>query len=124
MSLSVVLAVGLDSWLLSMHSAAWRSAGYIVVEAVSVREAIDHFKSGDFDLVLLGESTSVENKKRLTDLIRASGSLTPIVSISSAPSDSDLFADATFKNEPNALLAGMGQVLAEKARLRTLPAIA
>jgi hypothetical protein len=91
---------------------------------VSIREAIGHFKSGDFDLVLLGDSISFENKERLTFLIRASGSLTPIVSISSASDDCDPFADATLKNDSSVLLAGMGQLLAEKARLRASPAIA
>jgi hypothetical protein len=66
MSLSVVLAVGLDSLLLSKHGAAWRSVGYIVVEALSIREAIAHFKTGDFDLVLSGQSISFENKERLS----------------------------------------------------------
>jgi len=63
MSLTVVLAVGLDSWLLATRSISWRSAGYFVVSAGTIREAIEQFKAGDFDLVLLGDSISRENKR-------------------------------------------------------------
>jgi DNA-binding NtrC family response regulator len=118
MSLNVVLAVGVDSWLLATHSTVWRSAGYIVLLAGSVREAIDHFKAGDFDLVLLGHSLSVESKERLTLLIRATGSRTPVVSIATPPGDCDFFADATIRNDSNALLKGMGELLAKESRSR------
>jgi hypothetical protein len=39
MSLKVVLAADVDSYLLAAYNTAWRSAGYIVVPAISVREA-------------------------------------------------------------------------------------
>jgi hypothetical protein len=117
MSLKVVLAAGVDSRLLATYSTVWRSAGYIVLPAASVREAIDHFKTGDFDMVLLGDSFSVECKERLTCLIRASGSRTPVVSIANHPSsDCDLFADATIRNDSNALLQSMGELLAKESR--------
>ena len=60
MPLTVVLAVGLDSGLLATHTKAWRAARYIVVSADSIGEAIDHFNAGDFDLVVLGNSISIE----------------------------------------------------------------
>jgi hypothetical protein len=116
MSLKVVLAAGVDSWLLATYSTVWRSAGYIVLPAASVREAIDHFEAGDFDLVLLGDSFSVDSKERLTCLIRASGSRTPVVSIGNSSSDCDLFADATIRNDSNALLQRMGELLAKESR--------
>jgi hypothetical protein len=123
MSLTVVLAIGMDSWLLTAHSMAWRSAGFIVVSARAVREAIDQFNAGDFDLVLLGDSVSKEDKQRLTVLIRASGSRTPVVSIANAPGDFDSFADATLKNDSGGLLMGIGELLAEHAKLRQSPII-
>jgi hypothetical protein len=116
MPLTVVLAVGLDSWLLASHCAVWRSAGYVVLSASNIREAIDHFKAGDFDMVLLGDSISVENKERLTFLIRASGSRTPVACVGNSSGDVDCFADAMLKNESSALLRGMGELLAEKAK--------
>jgi len=52
--ITVVLAVGLDSWRLTSQGSDLRSAGYVVISASSIRDAIEQFKVGDFDLVLLG----------------------------------------------------------------------
>jgi hypothetical protein len=116
MPLKIVLAVGVDSWLLATHSAAWRSAGFIVLSAITVREAFDHFRLGDFDLVLLGQSLSVESKERLTFLIRGSSTRTPVVSIAASSGDCDSFATATVKNDAGALLQCMRELLAEEPR--------
>ncbi len=121
MSITVVLGVGLDSWSLSTHNVAWRSAGFIVVPAASIREAIDHFLAGDFDLVLLGHSISSESKERLTLLIRGSGSQTPVVSIANLVGGGNLFADRTINNDSNALLAGMAELLAEREKTLRRP---
>ncbi|MGD0627707.1 MAG: hypothetical protein ABR987_00045 [Terracidiphilus sp.] len=122
MSITVILAVGVDSWLLAANDAAWRSSGFIVIPAASVREAIDHFQAGDFDLVLLGRSISVESKERLSFLIRASGSQTPVVSIANLIGDGDLYADRTINNDSSALLAGMAELLEEREKTLRPPA--
>lgn len=119
LSLKVVLAVGVDFWLLATHSAAWRPAGFIVLPAATMREAFDHFRAGDFDLVLLGHSLSVESKEKLTFLIRSSGSRTPVVSIANPSGACDAFADATIRHDSEALLQGMGELLAEESRQRS-----
>jgi CheY-like chemotaxis protein len=116
MSITVVLGVGLDSWLLASHDVVWRSAGFIVIPAASIREAIEQFHGGDFDLVLLGHSISIDSKQRLTFLIRAYGSQTPVVSIANLSGDRDFLADRTISNDSNLLLAGMVELLAERAR--------
>jgi tRNA nucleotidyltransferase/poly(A) polymerase len=54
MPIIVVLAIGLDSTLLKAQGSLWKAAGYIVNVAGSIRDAIDHFKAGDFDLVTPG----------------------------------------------------------------------
>ena len=118
MSITVVLGVGLGPWLLAANDAAWRSSGFVVIPATSVREAIDHFQARDFDLVLLGRSISSESKGRLSFLIHASGSQTPVVSIANIAGDVDLFADFTFPDNSNAMLAGMVELLAERERMR------
>jgi DNA-binding NtrC family response regulator len=123
MSITVVLAVGLDSSLLSNQDSAWKSAGYIVISTWSIREAIEHFKAGDFDLVLLGQSIPVESRERLTYLIRASGSQVPVVCIAGSSGDCDSFADATLRNDSSELLAGMGELLASKARIPAVRAM-
>lgn len=118
MPLTVVLAVGLDSWLLVTHNRVWRSAGYFVVSAGSIGEALDLFNEGDFDLVALGDSISMENRARLTSRIRASGSQTPVALIGNSSRDSDWLADPTQKNDSDALFAGLRELLAEQAKMR------
>lgn len=123
MPLTVVFAVGLDFWLLATHTKAWRTAGHIVVSADSIGEAIDHFNVGDFDLVVLGDSISIENRQRLTSLIRASGSQTPVACIGNSPADSGSFEDAPLKNGSSSLVTGLRELLAEKAKALVVPAI-
>ncbi|MGA2850238.1 MAG: hypothetical protein ABSE46_14685 [Terracidiphilus sp.] len=122
MPITVVLAVGLDSLEVDMHLATWKSSGLFVIGAATVQEAIGHFKGGDFDLVLLGDSLPFEKKERLTYLIRASGSQVPVVSIGDPSSDPDSYADATLRNDSSALLTGIIAMVAERARTRRPPA--
>ena len=112
MSLKVILAVAVDSWLLASSSVAWESAGFIVQSAVSIREAIEHFNAGDFDLVLLGHSLTNDSKERLTFLIRSTGSRTPVVSITKLPDACDSFANLTVRSDSSAILHMMRELLA------------
>ena len=123
MPLTVVLAVGLDPSLPTAKNAVWKSAGYIVISVGTIKEAIDHFKAGDFDLVLLGNSISLENKERLTFLIRSSGSRTPVVCIANLAEDCGCFADATLKNDSGELLSGIQELLAKSARMPAVKSI-
>ena len=119
--LTIVLGVGLEPSLLATQGSVWKSGGYIVTSAGSIKEAIDHFRVGDFDLVLLGCSLSLENKERLAFLIRASGSRTPVVCIAGCSGEDDPFADATLKSDSSELITGMGTVMARMARNRAAP---
>jgi DNA-binding response OmpR family regulator len=123
MPLTVVLAVGLDSSLPTTQNAVWRSAGYVVTPAGSIGEAIDRFKNGDFDLVLLGQSIPAADREKLTFLIRTSGSHVPVICIGNACGDCDSYADATLKNDLGELPVALGEVLARKSRTRAAPAI-
>ena|ERR1700753_602914 len=114
MPIIVVLAIGVDSALLKTQGSLWKAAGYVVNVAGSIREAIDHFKVGDFDLVLLGSSIPAENRERLTYLIRSLGSSVPVAFIAESSSDCDRFADATLRTEPKAMLAGMRELMARR----------
>lgn len=118
MPLAVVLAVGLDPWQLSTQGPFWKSEGYISIAVASIREAIQHFKAGDFDLVLLGQSISVDDKERLTYLIRTSGAQTPVVCLADPSGRSFSFADATLANNELTLCSGMGKLLSNKAKMR------
>ena len=116
MMLGVVLAVGFDPSLMTTRILVLRSAGYVVIRASSFEEAVDHFQSGDFDLVLLCHSVPAADRERLTRLIRASGSSTPIVSIAGSPGECDAFANSTLEDGPNKFVAGIRDALIKVAR--------
>src|ERR1035441_3393079 len=99
MSINVVLAVGMDLWVLERKRKAWREAGYFVTPAGSVREAIDDFRSGDFDLVVMSASIPAESRERFTSMIRAAGSSVPVICATNPAGDWDLFANATIPKE-------------------------
>jgi cellobiose-specific phosphotransferase system component IIB len=123
MHITVVLAVGLDSWQLTSQGSELRSAGFVVISANSIRDAIEQFKVGDFDLVLLGPYVSAEHKERLTSLIRTAGSRTPVVCIPNSSGDCNSFEDGTLQDDSRALLTGMEEILANTPRAQTVPVI-
>jgi hypothetical protein len=111
MRITVVLAVCMDSWQLAAERSMWNSAGYFFVPATSIRDAMNHFKAGDFDLVLLGHLLSAEDKERLTRSIRACGSSTQVVSIAGPQSNYDYFADATLRCDSGDMSMDMRKLL-------------
>ena len=121
MAVNVVLAVGLDRWQLAAHDSAWKSSGYVVLSIDSIRDAIEHFKAGDFDLVLLGHNITSEDQERLTYLIRASSSRTPVICIENNDGEKLVFADATLRDDSSALLSGMEELLTKESVMRQVP---
>jgi len=113
---TAILAVGLDLPVTEGDRRAWQSAGYFVTWTNSIREAIEWFRVGDFDLVLLGGSIPLESRERLAFLIRASGSNTPVVSIVDSSADCDAFAEATSGHEPGEVFRRIGEILASNTR--------
>jgi CheY-like chemotaxis protein len=111
MQVALILTVGLNSSLLSARNLILQGAGYITVSAFSIKEAVDRFLGGDFDLVLLDSTLPAKDKDRLTCLIRASGSRTPVVSVADQQSGEDSFADATIGTNPDKLRAGVRSAL-------------
>lgn len=121
MPIVVVLAVGLDWYLLERHREAWKAVGYFVVSTASIKGAIDHLQVGDFDLVLLGHSIPAEARERLVFLIRAAGAHVPVACIADSPGQHDSFADATFARDSDDLLTAMRELLRSKSRMRVAP---
>jgi CheY-like chemotaxis protein len=115
MPLTLVLSVGLDPVLLATRNQVLKSAGYIVVSAASVAEAVDRFRSGDFDLLVLCHSIPAIERGRLTCLIRASGSRIPVVAVSARQYQWDDFADVTLDHDPQEFLRGVEAVLLGQA---------
>jgi CheY-like chemotaxis protein len=116
MMLGMVLAIGFDPSLMTTRMLVLQSAGYVVVRASSLKETVDHFQSGNFDLVLLCHSVPATDRERLACLIRASGSRIPIVSIAGSLGECDTLANATLEDGPNKFLAGIREVLVKAVK--------
>ena len=116
MQIVVVLAVGFDSSLMKTRSLVLQSAGYIVESASSLKEAVARFQAGDFDLVLLCHSIPMKDRDHLTCLIRATGSLTPVISITRNLGACDAFVNAMVDDGPDKFLPGIEEELGKAAR--------
>jgi CheY-like chemotaxis protein len=112
MSSAMILSVGLNAAFLSSRASFLVSAGYLVISALSVKEAIRLFQVGGFDLIVLCHSIPHKDRERLTCLIRASGSFIPVVSVTESPEKQDAFPDATLgESDPAMFLTGIRKVL-------------
>jgi CheY-like chemotaxis protein len=117
MQLTVILNVGHDPILLETRSIVLRSAGYKVESAWSVKEAATKFLAGDFDGVILCHSIPAKDRDRLSCLIRASGSLTPVIAVSASSRQRDSFADAIIEHDLKGLLRGIKEAVETPAKL-------
>lgn len=108
---ALVLSVGLDPQLLGTRNLILESAGYIVVSTYSMREAVDRFQQGDFDLVLLCQSIPAKERDRLTRWIRACGSRIPVISVSGNLCPGDVAGGVTVGSDGRTLLWGIREVL-------------
>ena len=94
--------VGRDTLLPDTRSWALRDAVNSVAASLSGRQAVDQFKSGDFDLVLLCHATPPEETKRLCDLLRQHGPRIPVTAYSGLQ---DTFTETIVANEPSEPIA-------------------
>jgi len=113
MLLGLILALGFESTLMRSRSLLLRSAGYVVASASSVKEAINRFLCGDFDLVLLSESVPAKDKDLLFRLIRESGSRIPIVPIAEIADELSTSATAAPEDGHIQFLTAIKNVLME-----------
>ncbi len=117
MLLGLILTLGFESPLMRSRSLVLQSAGYFVASASSVKEAIDRFLCGDFDLVLLNESVPAKDKDLLIRLIRESGSRIPIVPIAEVGDAFSTSATAAPADGPTQFLNAIKNVLMEAENL-------
>jgi len=82
MSLTLILAIGTDPWLFESQRTVWQAAGFFVTTVGALDQPTALFRSGDFDIVLLGSSLSDQDLNYITRSIRALGSRVPIIRMS------------------------------------------
>ena len=111
---SIILHVGRDLSLLNSRSMVLRSAGYIVECKYTIEDAVRHFLSSDFDLVLLCHSLSEEERQCFVNRIREHGDLTPVLSVGlfyTLNSQQGIRDDLRTENGPIGLLNCIAQTL-------------
>jgi hypothetical protein len=114
-----VLSVGLDSSISFKRNVLLQSAGYSVISSSSLKEAVNRLRAGDLDLILLCHSIPATDRERMTCLIRASGSLAPVVSVAETKGQRDVFPDATFdESDQSSFLSSIHEILASSANKR------
>jgi CheY-like chemotaxis protein len=106
----VILSVGNDETLLRSRNALLRTAGYVVIEALSPQHAMAEFHSGDFDLVILCHSIPHEDCERLAEEIRRRSVTTPVISVGEFAFDGELSPVPVVESEPQKLLATLSRL--------------
>jgi CheY-like chemotaxis protein len=119
----LILSVGLNPSLLWKRNQLLKSAGHVVVQSLSLKQAVDRFGAVDPDLILLCHSIPAKDRERLTCLIRASGSPIPVVSVAETCDQKDLFPDATLCEEDESKFLWDVQRVAAKASRRLARAV-
>lgn len=110
--MTVILTVGHEAIVQETRSSVLRACGYVVESASSAPEAIDRFRTGDFDLVLLCHSLSDADKEWLIRQIRADGSCVPILCVAPiSHHPSERFVEMTVDSHPDELLRGIENAL-------------
>lgn len=104
MPITLVLAVGLDSAFLDSEGKALKAAGYFVCAAQSVHAAMDEFRDGDYDLVLVGQSVEPAHRERLAAMIRRSGSSVPVLFVGEPSSYFEALAMAAGASGPREVM--------------------
>jgi DNA-binding NtrC family response regulator len=108
----VTLSVGRDPLLLQTRGQVLRSDGYSVSSTVSAEQALQQFKAGDFDVVILCHSIPARERARLADAIHSHSPNTPVVVVAAGFGGKDRAADAVIENEPTTLLQELPRLLA------------
>jgi DNA-binding NtrC family response regulator len=116
MPITMVLAIGLDAAFLESHRNALKASGYFVSSAQSVNAAIDEFREGDFDLVLIGQSIEAERRERLTSMIRDTGSQVPVVCVAEPSSYFNTLAVAAAESGQRYMMQSIGDLVANRKK--------
>jgi DNA-binding response OmpR family regulator len=115
-----ILNIARNESFLKSRSAALEAAGYEVVSALNIltveRECETH---GSFDLVIIGHSLPKGEKRRVMLAVRQFCGRIPILELyppGTTPVDEEADEELPSPDEPDALLAKVGEMLARKRK--------
>jgi CheY-like chemotaxis protein len=98
-----LLSVGYDPILMPVRSMLLQQAGYEVVEARSLGEALKRIKAGNIDLLLICHSVDEDERYLMIETSRLSSPMVPILCLSTTPEYSDLSCSAACSTAPEFL---------------------
>jgi CheY-like chemotaxis protein len=111
MSSTLILVVGSDWSSVKSSHLVLQSAGYTVVQSLSIATAIRQLNEGDFDLLLLDHSLTQDDQVFLARYLRNCGSRIPILSISSPANPASTTENPAVRNNPASILSGVNEAL-------------
>lgn len=98
-----LLSVGYDPILMPVRSMLLHQAGYKVIEARSLGEALKRIKAGNFDLLLICHTVDEDERDLMIEALRFSAPVIPILCLSTTPEYSDLNCSAACSTAPEFL---------------------
>jgi DNA-binding NtrC family response regulator len=116
MPITMVLAIGLDAGFLESQRNTLKASGYFVSSAHSVNAAMEEFRDGDFDLVLIAQSVETERRDRLISMIRDTGSRVPVVCMAEPSSYFNTLALAATDSGQIYMMQSIGDVVSHQKR--------
>lgn len=114
---TLILNVGQEWVFLNPRRLLLESVGHIVNSTCSIQDAINRFRTGDFDLVILCHSIPEHDQQLLIRLMRDYGSATPVISLSvseKAGLHRSGFRGLCIGMGPDELLMGIREVLQDE----------
>ena len=98
-----LLSLGYDPILMPVRSMLLHQAGYEVVEARSLGEALKRIKTGNFDLLLICHSVDEDERDLMIEASRLSLPPVPVLCLTTTPEYSDLNCSAACSTAPEFL---------------------
>src|SRR3954468_1217557 len=101
---NAILSAGRDRPLLFTRNRVLEEAGYSVTPTFTAADTVENFFAGDFDLVILCHSIPIEERERISKLVRMHSPSTPVVVLADLPTRRFEFGDLTVDSDATSLL--------------------
>jgi DNA-binding NtrC family response regulator len=108
--LHIALHVGLDPTLSYTRQKILQSMGCTAVACFSAADAVQFFRDGDFDFVMLCHSLPREERQELTRLFHMWSPSTPIILVR-WDREADSLVDAVLDSDPEQMVRQLSQVI-------------
>jgi DNA-binding NtrC family response regulator len=111
----VILSISYDTELLTLREAFLKTQGYNVRSVMSIEEALLLASVQHFDVLIVGHSVPLEDKKKLVTAVKELWPRLPVLSMVSDPGVRETVADASVVGSagPDALMGALRKLMLE-----------